>query len=162
MVSSISYVIMTNIFLTLCTSFQNFVLKPDCNDLCLKNLGMLFFSLKCISGLSISLWSMAIFLLIVYSIFLVVAASLEFTRSQVVASIPGTFFCVWYALKKHWLANNILGIAFCIQVSSFPRTKINLILLLTSIVTCALQSIDVLLTFLPFLFIYSFLLNYFT
>ncbi|XP_074573154.1 signal peptide peptidase 2-like [Curcuma longa] len=43
------------------------------------------------------------------------SASLEFTRSQVVASIPGTFFCVWYALKKHWLANNILGIAFCIQ-----------------------------------------------
>ncbi|KAG6489872.1 hypothetical protein ZIOFF_051153 [Zingiber officinale] len=43
------------------------------------------------------------------------AASLEFTISQVVASIPGTLFCVWYALKKHWLANNILGIAFCIQ-----------------------------------------------
>ncbi|XP_074574989.1 signal peptide peptidase 2-like [Curcuma longa] len=43
------------------------------------------------------------------------SASLEFTRSQVVASIPGTLFCVWYALKKHWLANNILGIAFCIQ-----------------------------------------------
>lgn len=86
----------------------------------------------------IALWPMAIFLLIVYSIFLVAAASLEFTRSQVVASIPGTFFCVWYALKKHWLANNILGIAFCIQVSSFPKTKKNLILLLTSIVTCAL------------------------
>ncbi|KAG6493023.1 hypothetical protein ZIOFF_047996 [Zingiber officinale] len=47
--------------------------------------------------------------------FIVVAASLEFTISQVVASIPGTLFCVWYALKKHWLANNILGIAFCIQ-----------------------------------------------
>ncbi|XP_038978639.1 signal peptide peptidase 1-like [Phoenix dactylifera] len=43
------------------------------------------------------------------------SASLEFTRSQIVASIPGTFFCVWYALQKHWLANNILGIAFCIQ-----------------------------------------------
>ncbi|XP_018679270.2 signal peptide peptidase 2 isoform X2 [Musa acuminata AAA Group] len=42
-------------------------------------------------------------------------ASVEFTRSQIVASIPGTFFCLWYALKKHWLANNILGIAFCIQ-----------------------------------------------
>ncbi|URE02751.1 hypothetical protein MUK42_33815 [Musa troglodytarum] len=46
-------------------------------------------------------------------------ASLEFTRSQVVASVPGTFFCVWYVLKKHWLANNILGIAFCIQVGLF-------------------------------------------
>ncbi|XP_078149383.1 signal peptide peptidase [Carex rostrata] len=41
--------------------------------------------------------------------------SVEFTKSQLVTAIPGTFFCVWYALKKHWLANNILGIAFCIQ-----------------------------------------------
>ncbi|KAL9234810.1 hypothetical protein vseg_009636 [Gypsophila vaccaria] len=39
----------------------------------------------------------------------------EFTRSQVVAAIPGFFFCVWYASKKHWLANNTLGLAFCIQ-----------------------------------------------
>ncbi|KAL9273713.1 Signal peptide peptidase-like protein [Drosera capensis] len=39
----------------------------------------------------------------------------EFTRSQIVAAIPGTFFCAWYASKKHWLANNILGLAFCIQ-----------------------------------------------
>ncbi|KAG1366847.1 signal peptide peptidase 1 [Cocos nucifera] len=43
------------------------------------------------------------------------SVSVEFTRSQIVASIPGTFFCVWYALQKHWLANNILGISFCIQ-----------------------------------------------
>ncbi|WOK92326.1 signal peptide peptidase 2-like [Canna indica] len=43
------------------------------------------------------------------------SASLEFTWSQIVSSIPGTMFCVWYALKKHWLANNVLGIAFCIQ-----------------------------------------------
>ncbi|KAL7198133.1 hypothetical protein ACSBR2_020621 [Camellia fascicularis] len=27
----------------------------------------------------------------------------------------GTFFCAWYASQKHWLANNILGLAFCIQ-----------------------------------------------
>lgn len=39
----------------------------------------------------------------------------EFTKSQVVAAIPGTFFCAWYAWKKHWLANNILGLSFCIQ-----------------------------------------------
>ncbi|KAL7126954.1 hypothetical protein ABFS83_14G221700 [Erythranthe nasuta] len=39
----------------------------------------------------------------------------EFTKSQIIAAIPGTFFCVWYASKKHWLANNILGLAFCIQ-----------------------------------------------
>ncbi|EMS68855.1 Minor histocompatibility antigen H13 [Triticum urartu] len=41
--------------------------------------------------------------------------SVEFTKSQVVASVPGFFFCVWYAMKKHWLANNVLGLAFCIQ-----------------------------------------------
>ncbi|KAK7311796.1 hypothetical protein RJT34_10161 [Clitoria ternatea] len=40
---------------------------------------------------------------------------IEFTRSQIIAAIPGTFFCAWYALRKHWLANNILGLAFCIQ-----------------------------------------------
>ncbi|KAJ8423935.1 hypothetical protein Cgig2_032949 [Carnegiea gigantea] len=43
------------------------------------------------------------------------ALEVEFTRSQIVAAIPGFFFCVWYASKKHWLANNILGLAFCIQ-----------------------------------------------
>jgi len=39
----------------------------------------------------------------------------EFTRSQIVAGIPGTFFCAWYASQKHWLANNVLGLAFCVQ-----------------------------------------------
>ncbi|KAG6428340.1 hypothetical protein SASPL_112591 [Salvia splendens] len=39
----------------------------------------------------------------------------EFTKSQIVAAIPGTFFCAWYAKQKHWLANNILGLAFSIQ-----------------------------------------------
>ncbi|CAD6206512.1 unnamed protein product [Miscanthus lutarioriparius] len=43
------------------------------------------------------------------------ALSVEFTKSQIVASIPGFFFCLWYASKKHWLANNVLGLAFCIQ-----------------------------------------------
>jgi hypothetical protein len=40
----------------------------------------------------------------------------EFTKSQLVAGIPGTLFCVWYVMKKHWLANNTLGLAFSIQV----------------------------------------------
>ncbi|KAF3653684.1 Signal peptide peptidase 1 [Capsicum annuum] len=40
---------------------------------------------------------------------------IEFTRSQIIAAIPGTIFCVWYARQKHWLANNVLGLAFCIQ-----------------------------------------------
>lgn len=39
----------------------------------------------------------------------------ELTRSQIIAAIPGTIFCAWYAKQKHWLANNILGLAFCIQ-----------------------------------------------
>ncbi|CAN0878111.1 Signal peptide peptidase [Linum grandiflorum] len=43
------------------------------------------------------------------------ALDVEFTRSQLVAAIPGAFFCAWYAWKKHWLANNVLGLAFCIQ-----------------------------------------------
>lgn len=44
------------------------------------------------------------------------ALEVEFTKSQIVAAIPGTFFCAWYVSQKHWLANNILGLAFCIQV----------------------------------------------
>ncbi|KAJ8446864.1 hypothetical protein Cgig2_016174 [Carnegiea gigantea] len=48
-------------------------------------------------------------------VFHIAALEVDFTRSQIVAAIPGFFFCVWYASKKHWLANNILGIAFCIQ-----------------------------------------------
>lgn len=43
------------------------------------------------------------------------SVEVEFTRSQIVAGIPGTFFCAWYASKKHWLANNTLGLAFSIQ-----------------------------------------------
>ncbi|KAL1803102.1 signal peptide peptidase [Daucus carota subsp. sativus] len=43
------------------------------------------------------------------------SVEVEFTRSQIVAAIPGTFFCAWYVSQKHWLANNILGLAFCIQ-----------------------------------------------
>ncbi|KAL3813080.1 hypothetical protein ACJIZ3_014348 [Penstemon smallii] len=39
----------------------------------------------------------------------------DFTKSQVIAAIPGAFFCAWYASKKHWLADNILGLAFSIQ-----------------------------------------------
>ncbi|XP_029123697.1 signal peptide peptidase 1 isoform X2 [Elaeis guineensis] len=66
------------------------------------------------------------------------SASVEFTRSQIVASIPGTLFCVWYASQKHWLANNILGIAFCIQgiemlsLGSFKTGAILLLLFPTS------------------------------
>ena len=44
---------------------------------------------------------------------------MDFTRSQVLSGLPAAAFCVWYVLKKHWLANNTLGLAFSIQV---PRT----------------------------------------
>ncbi|WVZ87357.1 hypothetical protein U9M48_034004 [Paspalum notatum var. saurae] len=54
--------------------------------------------------------------LIVWQAPLIRSLSVEFTKSQIVASVPGFFFCMWYASKKHWLANNVLGIAFCIQV----------------------------------------------
>ncbi|BBN16394.1 minor histocompatibility antigen H13 [Marchantia polymorpha subsp. ruderalis] len=56
----------------------------------------------------------------------------EFTKSQVVAGIPGTFFCIWYVFKKHWLANNTLGLAFSIQgieMLSLGSFKIGAILL---------------------------------
>lgn len=32
-----------------------------------------------------------------------------------VATAVSSAFCVWYFLKKHWLANNVLGLAFAIQ-----------------------------------------------
>lgn len=60
------------------------------------------------------------------------SVTLDFTRSQVVAAIPGTFFCAWYASQKHWLANNVLGLAFCIQgieMLSLGSFKIGAILL---------------------------------
>lgn len=56
----------------------------------------------------------------------------EFTKSQLVAGIPGTGFCIWYVMKKHWLANNTLGLAFSIQgieMLSLGSFKIGAILL---------------------------------
>ncbi|WJX16916.1 hypothetical protein P8452_06894 [Trifolium repens] len=40
---------------------------------------------------------------------------IEFTKSQVIVVILETFFCGWYVLHKHWLANNILGLVSSIQ-----------------------------------------------
>jgi minor histocompatibility antigen H13 len=56
----------------------------------------------------------------------------EFTKSQLVAGIPGGGFCIWYVMKKHWLANNTLGLAFSIQgieMLSLGSFKIGAILL---------------------------------
>eukprot|EP00249_Psilotum_nudum_P015932 c25586_g1_i1 orf=362-1420(+) len=58
--------------------------------------------------------------------------SIQLTFSQVLAGIPSTLFCVWYVLKKHWLANNTLGLAFSIQgieMLSLGSFKIGAILL---------------------------------
>eukprot|EP00270_Netrium_digitus_P008788 TRINITY_DN2643_c0_g1_i2.p1 TRINITY_DN2643_c0_g1~~TRINITY_DN2643_c0_g1_i2.p1 ORF type:complete len:357 (+),score=98.05 TRINITY_DN2643_c0_g1_i2:452-1522(+) len=40
---------------------------------------------------------------------------IEFTLAQIVAGIPAAAFCVWYVQRKHWFANNVLGLAFSIQ-----------------------------------------------
>ncbi|GJR09124.1 signal peptide peptidase [Tanacetum coccineum] len=77
----------------------------------------------------------------------------EFTRSQVVAAILGTFFCVWYVAEKHWLANNVLGLAFCIQsiemlsLGSFKTGGILLGFVFTSSDGSVSQSFDVILSF---------------
>ncbi|KAK3148321.1 hypothetical protein QOZ80_3BG0293570 [Eleusine coracana subsp. coracana] len=42
--------------------------------------------------------------------------SVDFIKSRVVASIPGFFFCIWYAAKKYSLAINDLGISYYIQL----------------------------------------------
>ncbi|XP_026399128.1 signal peptide peptidase-like [Papaver somniferum] len=42
----------------------------------------------------------------------------ECRLSYVVAAIPGAFLCGWYAFQKHWFPNNVLGLAFCIQVTT--------------------------------------------
>ncbi|KAH9533232.1 hypothetical protein CY35_18G041100 [Sphagnum magellanicum] len=57
---------------------------------------------------------------------------IEFTKSQLTAGIPGMLFCIWYVMKKHWLANNTLGLAFSIQgieMLSLGSFKIGAILL---------------------------------
>ncbi|CAI5532711.1 unnamed protein product [Closterium sp. Naga37s-1] len=40
---------------------------------------------------------------------------IELTMAQVVAGIPSAAFCVWYVTRKHWFANNALGLAFSLQ-----------------------------------------------
>eukprot|EP00889_Picochlorum_renovo_P005404 jgi/Picre1/32434/NNA_007780.t1 len=39
----------------------------------------------------------------------------EFSLLELVLCIPAAGFCYWYWQTKHWLANNILGIAFSLQ-----------------------------------------------
>lgn len=39
----------------------------------------------------------------------------SFTPLELLTSIPASAFCVWYYRRKHWFANNVLGLAFSIQ-----------------------------------------------
>ena len=36
----------------------------------------------------------------------------SFTHLELVAAVPASLFCVWYYRRKHWFANNALGLAF--------------------------------------------------
>jgi len=39
----------------------------------------------------------------------------ELTGSEIACYAVGICVAVWYALTKHWLANDILGVSFCVQ-----------------------------------------------
>jgi minor histocompatibility antigen H13 len=41
--------------------------------------------------------------------------TLEISRNDLLCYIVGGCVAVWYAFTKHWLANDILGVSFCIQ-----------------------------------------------
>eukprot|EP00250_Pteridium_aquilinum_P001277 c11489_g1_i1 orf=121-1170(+) len=56
----------------------------------------------------------------------------QLSIAELMAGVPATGFCTWYVLKKHWLANNILGLAFSIEgieLLSLGSFKIGAILL---------------------------------
>lgn len=40
---------------------------------------------------------------------------IKLTLAELIASAISTAFCLWYFFKKHWLANNVLGLAFAVQ-----------------------------------------------
>ena len=39
----------------------------------------------------------------------------EFSILEMLLCIPAAGFCYWYYMTKHWLANNVLGLAFSLQ-----------------------------------------------
>lgn len=41
--------------------------------------------------------------------------SFEFSILEMLLCVPAAGFCYWYYMTKHWLANNVLGIAFSLQ-----------------------------------------------
>jgi len=46
-------------------------------------------------------------------------AKQSFTRGDIISFILSLILGVWYCWQKHWIANNIIGLAFCIQAISF-------------------------------------------
>lgn len=40
---------------------------------------------------------------------------MSFTLPELAVALASTVFCLWYFFKKHWLASNVLGLAFSIQ-----------------------------------------------
>lgn len=52
------------------------------------------------------------------AIWQVTEAPIPVTPAAVGAFIVGSIICAWYGLTNHWLANNLMGIAFCIQAIS--------------------------------------------
>mmetsp|Transcript_47323 Transcript_47323/g.120772 ORF Transcript_47323/g.120772 Transcript_47323/m.120772 type:complete len:365 (-) Transcript_47323:180-1274(-) len=40
---------------------------------------------------------------------------IECTCPELATGVVSACFCIWYCVKKHWLANNLLGLAFSVQ-----------------------------------------------
>lgn len=36
----------------------------------------------------------------------------SFTPLEMLLALPASLFCLWYYSRKHWFANNVLGLAF--------------------------------------------------
>jgi hypothetical protein len=39
-------------------------------------------------------------------------ADFSFTPLELLVAAPASAFCLWYYRRKHWFANNVLGLAF--------------------------------------------------
>jgi len=43
----------------------------------------------------------------------------SFTRADIISFVLSLILGAWYCWKKYWIANNIIGLCFCIQAISF-------------------------------------------
>ena len=48
------------------------------------------------------------------------ATPLSTSVPQAVAGLGAAALCTWYCLAKHWIANNLLGLSFAVQVYTHP------------------------------------------